>query len=82
MTTKTQHEHEELLTVDGRDYTCLFRRDAGGGYLVTCEDLPPMVAFGETLAEARLNAAAEIVAVREVCEERRRSHDPFLDLRV
>lgn len=82
MTTNTAHEHEELLAVDDRDYTCLFRRDAGDGYLVTCEELPPMIAFGETLAEARSNAAAEIAAVRGVCEERRSTHDPFRELRV
>jgi predicted RNase H-like HicB family nuclease len=74
MTTKLPHEHEELLTIEGQDYTCLFRRDASGGYLVTCEELPPMVAFGETLEEARSNAVVEIVACREACEAR---HDSF-----
>ena len=70
---KIYDEHEEYLTAEGRDYLCLFRRDAGGGYQVTCEELPPMVAFGETLAEARSNAGEEIVAWREVYEERRYS---------
>ena len=82
MRTTTSHEHEEFLSVESRDYLCLFRRDAGGGYLVTCEELPPMVAFGETLAAARANAAAEIVVVRDLCEERRRTHDPFRELRA
>ena len=73
MTTKPAQEHEEFLTVEAQDYLCLFRRDAGGGYLVTCEELPPMVAFGETLKQARSNAAAEIVACRDACEARRDS---------
>jgi hypothetical protein len=62
MRTKTVQEHEEVVTANGRDYRCLFERDAYGGYLVTCEDLPPLMTYGETLAEARTNAAEEISA--------------------
>ena len=65
MRTKTPQEYEEAVTANGRDYLCLFERDAYGGHLVTCEDLPPMIAFGETLAEARINAAAEIAALAD-----------------
>ena len=31
-------------------------------HLATCPELPPMTAFGETLSEARSNAAEEIAA--------------------
>ena len=59
MRTKTLQEHEEAVTANGRDYLCLFERDAYGGYLVTCEDLPPLMVYGETRAEARTIAAEE-----------------------
>jgi predicted RNase H-like HicB family nuclease len=77
MKTETPHEHEDVLTVDGREYRCLFRRDAGGGCLVTCEDIPPMVAYGATLDQARTNAAAEI---RASIEARENHYDPFREL--
>jgi predicted RNase H-like HicB family nuclease len=67
----TRHEHEEVIATGGREFACLFRRDAAGGYLVTCRTLPPVLAFGETLDEARDNARAEIEAwldTREVSE--------------
>jgi hypothetical protein len=60
MRTKTVQEHEEVVTANGR--TTGAERDAYGGYLVTCEDLPPLMTYGETLAEARTNAAEEISA--------------------
>jgi len=65
MRTKTLQEHEEAVTANGRDYLCLFERDAYRGYLVTCEDLPPLMVYGETLAEARANAAEEIAALAD-----------------
>ena len=37
-------------------------RLGAAGYLATCPELPPMTAFGETLSEARSNAAEEIAA--------------------
>jgi predicted RNase H-like HicB family nuclease len=76
---KTAHEHEELLTVETLDYLCLFRRESNSGYLVTCEELPPMIAFGETLEAARSNATEEILACREACAS---THDPFRELRA
>lgn len=57
---KTRHEHEEVLSAGGRDWLCLFRRDAEGGYLVTCEEMPPMIAYGETLERARESAREEL----------------------
>ena len=71
MNTKTQHEHEEIIETVGRKFACLFRRDAAGGYFVTCPKLPPMMAYGETLDEARANAAEEIadwLDAREVAD--------------
>jgi hypothetical protein len=65
MRTKTLQEHEELVTANGRDYQCLFECDTYGGYLVTCEDLPPLMTYGETLAEARANAIEELVALAD-----------------
>ena len=62
MDTRTHHQHEEDIAVAGRDYRCLFRREVDSGYRVTCAELPPMLAFGETLDEARVNAREEIEA--------------------
>jgi predicted RNase H-like HicB family nuclease len=67
MNAKAHQEHEEFVTADGRDFLCRFERDAAGGYVVTCDDLPPMLAYGETLAEARAQAAQEIVVWIDVC---------------
>jgi predicted RNase H-like HicB family nuclease len=67
MRTKTFQEHEEFVTADGREFLCLFASDASGGYTVTCEDLPPMLAYGETLTEARAHAAQEIAVWIDVC---------------
>ena len=59
MNPRTHHQHEENIAVAGRDYPCLFRREVDSGYRVTCADLPPVLAFGETLDEARANAREE-----------------------
>ena len=68
MNTKTQHHHEENIAVAGRDYRCLFHREVDSGYRVTCVALPPVLAFGETLDEARANAREEIEAWVETAE--------------
>ena len=70
MNTKTIHEHEENVTVAGREYQCLFRREVDSGYRVTCTELPPLLAFGETLDEARANVREEIEVWVEVAEVR------------
>ena len=62
MNTGTHHPHEEDIAVAGRVYRCLFRREVHSGYRVTCAALPPMLAFGETLDEARASAREEIEA--------------------
>jgi predicted RNase H-like HicB family nuclease len=69
MNTRTHHQHEEDITVVGHDYQCLFRREMGG-YRVTCAELPPVLAFGETLEEARTAAQEEIEAWIEAAEAR------------
>jgi predicted RNase H-like HicB family nuclease len=68
MNSKTHHQHQEDITVAGRDYRCLFRREIDGGYRVTCAELPPVLAFGETLDETRANAREEIEAWVETAE--------------
>jgi predicted RNase H-like HicB family nuclease len=70
MNTKTHHQHEEDIAVAGRDYRCLFRREIDNGYRVTCADLPPLLAFGETLEEARTATQEEIEAWAEAAEVR------------
>ena len=70
MNQKTHHQHEEDITVAGRAYRCLFRREVDSGYRVTCADPPPVLAFGETLEEARANAREEIEAWVETAEVR------------
>jgi predicted RNase H-like HicB family nuclease len=67
MRTTAHQEHEEFVPAEGRDFLCRFERDAAGGYVVTCEELPPMLAYGETLAEARVQAVQEIEDWSEVC---------------
>ena len=54
----------------GRIYRCLFRREVDSGYRVTCAELPPVLAFGETLEKARTATQEEIEAWVEVAEVR------------
>ena len=70
MNPRTHHQHEEDIAVAGRDYRCLFRREVDSGYRVTCAELPPVLAFGETLEEARTATQEEIEAWVEVAEMR------------
>ena len=77
MNTRTHHQHEEIITVAGRDYRCLFRREVDSGYRVTCVELPPLLAFGETLEKARTAAQEEIEAWVEVVEMKEESAARF-----
>jgi len=70
MNTKTIHEHEEIITAAGHEYRCLFRREVNSGYRVTCAELPPVLAFGETLEEARTATQEEIEEWVETAEVR------------
>jgi predicted RNase H-like HicB family nuclease len=70
MNTRTHHQHEENIAVAGRDYRCLFRREVDSGYRVTCAELPPLLAFGDTLEEARTATQEEIKAWVEAAEVR------------
>ena len=56
--------------MSGRDYRCLFRREVDSGYRVSCAELPPVLAFGETLDEARIATQEEIEAWVETAEVR------------
>ena len=62
MNPRTHHQHEEIIIAAGREYRCLFRREIDSGYRVTCAELPPVLAFGETLEESRAAAQEEIEA--------------------
>jgi predicted RNase H-like HicB family nuclease len=68
MNPKPIHEHEKIITAAGQEYRCRFRREVDSGYRVTCAELPPVLAFGETLDEARANACEEIEAWVETAE--------------
>src|SRR5215213_5152716 len=70
MNTRKHHQHEEIVTAAGNSYRCLFRREVDSGYRVTCAELPPVLAFGETLEEARTATQEEIEAGVEVVEVR------------
>ena len=70
MNQRTHHQHEEIITAAGREYRCLFRREVDSGYRVTCAELPPVLAFGETLEEARMATQEEIEAWVETAEVR------------
>jgi antitoxin HicB len=39
------------------EYPVAIKRDAGGGYVVTCRDLPALITQGESVADARAQAA-------------------------
>jgi predicted RNase H-like HicB family nuclease len=70
MNPRTHYQHEEDIAVAGRNYRCLFRREVDSSYRVTCAELPPMLAFGETLEEARTATQEEIEAWIETAEVR------------
>jgi predicted RNase H-like HicB family nuclease len=70
MNPRTHHQHEEDIAAAGRNYRFLFRREVDSGYCVTCAELPPVLAFGETLEEARRVTQEEIEAWVETAEVR------------
>jgi predicted RNase H-like HicB family nuclease len=70
MNTGAYHQHEEDIAVAGHEYRCLFRREVDSGYRVTCAELPPVLAFGEKLDDARIAAQEEIEAWIEGAEMR------------
>jgi antitoxin HicB len=47
-------------------YLCHFEPEPEGGFTVTCPKLPPVVTYGETLAEAQANAQEAIELCLEV----------------
>jgi len=50
----------EVVTAHQYRYTVLFEPAEEGGYVVTCPSLPGLVTEGDTLEEARANAAEAI----------------------
>jgi antitoxin HicB len=50
----------EVVTAHEYRYTVLFEPAEEGGYVVTCPSLPGLVTEGDTLEEARANAAEAI----------------------
>lgn len=52
---------EEVIEAGGRDWLCEIAPAPDGVY-ITCEDLPPLLAFGETADAARSQARDEIEA--------------------
>jgi predicted RNase H-like HicB family nuclease len=68
MTHKPHHKHYEYVTAAAWDFLCLFRREAGGAYRVTSPEMPALLAFGDTLAEARDNAREELVICLRKCQ--------------
>jgi antitoxin HicB len=50
----------EFVTAHQYRYTVLFEPAEEGGYVVTCPSLPGLVTEGDTLQEARANAAEAI----------------------
>jgi predicted RNase H-like HicB family nuclease len=68
MTAKSTGNCEEVIVAAGRRYLCDFRRQRGGGYLVTCPQFLPLTAYGEDLEQARTKARADIEAWIEYAE--------------
>jgi len=58
-------KRHEIQIAAGTKYACHLEREAEGGYTVTCPALPAVVAYGDTLEEARANAREAIEAWNE-----------------
>jgi predicted RNase H-like HicB family nuclease len=73
MKTRNTTTQEEVATAMGTKYLCHFEVRPEGGYLASCPAVPPVAAYGKTLAEARAFAREEIEAW-EAETERLRAH--------
>ena len=62
MQAKTTTRHRETVIAAGREYVCEFRAQRHGGYVVTSRMFLPLIAYAETLEEARLKAREGIEA--------------------
>jgi predicted RNase H-like HicB family nuclease len=56
---------EEIIVTIHVWFDCDFHVDLEGGYLVTCRELPEMIAGGKTLRAARANARYQIIGCLE-----------------
>ena len=62
---RTRHPketREEIVALRHLTYDCHFRLGPGGGYTASFPKLPPIVAYGATLKEARANAQKAVEA--------------------
>jgi len=80
MNRNTYHERYEYIAVGMWDFLCVIRRERGGGYRVTSPEMPTMLAFGYSLADARETARDELMRClqAQTCE----IDDPFRELRA
>lgn len=76
---KSGRAHKEEIIIDGEIFRCRFDRCADG-YAVTCPALPPMMAFGETIEQARAAARDELAGWMATLEDAY-GRDPWRDLR-
>ena len=52
--------HKETVTTQEYTYTAIYTPEQEGGFTVTCTTLPGLVSYGETIGQARTNAAEAI----------------------
>lgn len=76
----------ETITTVHAQYVCDFRPEPGGGYTVTCPSIAPVVTYGKTLEQARINAREAIELTLEVYRKDGRrippsDHDPRRHIR-
>ena len=61
--------YKEPITTHEYIYTVIFAPEPEGGFTVTCPALPGLVSFGETMDEARANAAEAVEGYLESLQE-------------
>lgn len=64
--------HDEVITVEGRDYLCQFQRGTNRAYNVTCAALPSVFTHATDIAGARVSAR---LAIEAVLYERERRYE-------
>jgi predicted RNase H-like HicB family nuclease len=74
----SREHHYEYIAIDDREYRCRFEPETDAGYQVTSLDMPPLLAFGDTLEDARANIREELLTYAGADER----YDPHLALRA
>jgi antitoxin HicB len=69
-------KRKEAVGAASAAYICHFEPEPEGGYTVTCPSLPPVVSYGDTLAQARRNAREAIELVLQVYRDEGRPMPP------